>query len=168
MRLSRIGQRLYTPCDASRNGRNEGLRGRRLCGWGVEKVVPLTIMHVTFYAEVGFGPPHLRTHRNSANLLRTHRSRQQRALAVPRCLRLLAKQDRHLTNRWGSPTIGSTPDAGRGYSFNLAKLTMPSARERLRPDDCFAGCVRATSAGRSTVCSSLRSLSLGQKQRLAS
>jgi hypothetical protein len=47
-----------------------------------------------------FGPPHQRTHRDAANLLRPHRPRHAPAPAVPRCLRPFTSRLRHLTRQF--------------------------------------------------------------------
>src|SRR6516162_1188133 len=51
---------------------------------------------------------------------RTHRPRYPRPLGVPRCLRLLPEQHRHLANGLASATTDSTAAASPGYSFDAA------------------------------------------------
>jgi hypothetical protein len=69
-------------------------------------------------------------YRNSANLLRSHRPKHARAVAVPPCLRLLPEHDPHLANRLASPAIASTVDVRPGSSIDCALLMSTSARER--------------------------------------
>ena len=78
-----------------------------------------------------FGRPHLRRFALRCKARRTHRPKHTPALALPRCLRLLPEQHRHLTKGLASPTIDATAGARRGYRFDVAVLMSPSARERL-------------------------------------